>query len=109
NSHAVLLPISVGGGTNLKTAEALRSRRPLIATQASMRGFEAWATERNVYISNSVSDFRSAVAGCLARPQAPDSDSDTLDKLSWEHSLDEAVRSTLSAQRALSAGRVEAP
>lgn len=38
-AHCVLLPMTSGGGSNLKTAEALRSGKPLVATTTALRGF----------------------------------------------------------------------
>jgi hypothetical protein len=96
HANAVILPISVGGGTNLKTAEALRSRRPLIATPASMRGYEAWAADGGVHIAHDATAFRQTVARCLTHPFSPDCDRVALERLSWEQCLDQAVAATLA-------------
>lgn len=61
-----ILPISTGSGSNLKTAEALASGKPLVATSKAMRGFEKWELDNDVHISNLRSEFRTAV-GFLAR------------------------------------------
>jgi len=39
-AHCILLPITQGGGTNLKTAEAIWAGHHVIATKTAMRGFE---------------------------------------------------------------------
>ncbi len=39
-SSLILLPITVGGGSNLKTAEAIASNRAVVATKTACRGFE---------------------------------------------------------------------
>lgn len=98
HANAVILPISQGGGTNLKTAEALRSRRPLIATSASMRGFEMWQHDQHTYIASSKEDFHQAIERYLSHPFVTDCDRPALDTLGWEHSLDQAVATTLSHQ-----------
>lgn len=40
NASAIILPITSGGGSNLKTAEAIYSRRPIVATKTSVRGYD---------------------------------------------------------------------
>lgn len=39
NASAIILPITIGGGSNLKTAEAIASKRPIVATTTAARGF----------------------------------------------------------------------
>lgn len=39
-ASVILLPITVGGGSNLKTAEAIASMRPVVATITACRGFD---------------------------------------------------------------------
>ena len=41
SAHCIFLPMTSGGGTNLKTAEALWSGRPVIATALAMRGIRS--------------------------------------------------------------------
>ncbi|MEH0742558.1 glycosyltransferase family 4 protein [Vibrio cholerae] len=55
-----VLPILSGGGTNLKTAEALFSKKPIIATSISFRGFENFIDD-SVVISDEKSSFREAI------------------------------------------------
>lgn len=38
-ASGILVPITTGGGSNLKTAEAIAARRPVIATSMAVRGF----------------------------------------------------------------------
>lgn len=61
HAHAVLLPINFGGGSNLKTAEALASGKWVVATSTAMRGFENFMSEPGVVIADGRSDFRKAV------------------------------------------------
>jgi glycosyltransferase involved in cell wall biosynthesis len=51
-ARAAVLPIVTGGGTNLKTAEALLSGLPVIATTFAMRGFERFTTRPSVTIAD---------------------------------------------------------
>lgn len=40
NASAIILPITSGGGSNLKTAEAIYSCRPVVATKTAVRGHD---------------------------------------------------------------------
>ena len=59
--HAIVLPITQGGGTNLKTAEALWAGRWVIATPVAMRGFEQYGTHRGVHVTADPAEFRIAI------------------------------------------------
>ena len=67
----VLLPITEGGGTNLKTAEALQNRRPIIATSAAMRGFESFIDFPGVTVRDEPAEFQAAVKALLATRDRP--------------------------------------
>lgn len=60
-AHAVLLPINFGGGSNLKTAEALVSCKWVIATSTALRGFDDYANEPGVVVANDPFSFRKAI------------------------------------------------
>lgn len=68
NCHGAFLPIRGGGGTNLKTAEALALGRWVVATRTALRGFETFLEADGVVIADSRSDFRQAVRRVLQRP-----------------------------------------
>jgi hypothetical protein len=55
---AILLPINTGGGSNLKTAEALLSGKSVIATPLAMRGFESWIGQPGVFVEETPEGFR---------------------------------------------------
>lgn len=65
-AHTVLLPVTFGGGTNLKTAEALWSGRHVVATRTAMRGFEQFQTASGVEVQADSRDFRAAVRRSMA-------------------------------------------
>lgn len=65
-SSCIILPITSGGGTNLKTAEALFSRKPIVATEEAFRGYEEYRDFPNVVITNDPIEFKSAVSKFLA-------------------------------------------
>ena len=58
SANVIALPIPYGGGSNLKTAEALCSGRPIVGTDISFRGFEHFKTSTNVSIVDDVDEFQ---------------------------------------------------
>jgi hypothetical protein len=67
-AHLVIAPINVGQGTNLKTAEALWSGKHVVASDAAMRGFEAFAGSEGVAVAGDPCAFRCAIRDGMARP-----------------------------------------
>jgi glycosyltransferase involved in cell wall biosynthesis len=68
-AHCIFLPMTSGGGTNLKTAEALWSGRPVIATPVAMRGFEAFQNAAGVHMCSGKGEFLAAIRECMAKPR----------------------------------------
>jgi len=58
SAHVIILPITQGEGTNLKTAEALFSGKYVLATSKAMRGFERYSSSSGVYIADNASEFK---------------------------------------------------
>ncbi|MBE7565875.1 glycosyltransferase family 4 protein [Acidithiobacillus thiooxidans] len=71
-SHVVLLPITDGEGSNLKTAEALESGLPIVATSKAFRGFESAISLKHVQIADNPKDFRMAIRRSLNQPRLAD-------------------------------------
>ena len=68
-ADVIVLPISEGGGSNLKTAEALLSGRPVVATKHAMRGYEGFEGLKGVTIADGAK-FRQAVAHTLYQTES---------------------------------------
>jgi glycosyltransferase involved in cell wall biosynthesis len=66
--HGVFLPIRSGGGTNLKTAEALALGKWVVATSTALRGFERFSRAEGVTVADTPADFRQAMRRTLQRP-----------------------------------------
>lgn len=64
-AKCVLIPITIGGGTNLKTAEALYNRKDIVATPQAFRGYEKFMDFPNVRIAQNNNDFRQSIAESL--------------------------------------------
>jgi hypothetical protein len=66
--HAIVLPITQGGGTNLKTAEAIWAGRWVVATQVAMRGFESFLAQRGLNICSDPTEFRDTTRKVMGNP-----------------------------------------
>lgn len=60
-ARVIVLPITVGGGSNLKTAEALRSDCYVVGTSTSFRGFEAYTKLPGIYVADDPRQFSEKV------------------------------------------------
>ncbi len=93
-ASAIVLPITEGGGSNIKTAEALLSGRPVVATTHAMRGYEAFREFPTVRVHDTSDSFRAAMVAA-ARSQPPDLRVDqqiALKQLEWPSITRELVR-----------------
>jgi glycosyltransferase involved in cell wall biosynthesis len=69
-ARAVILPKTLPGGSNLKTAEALASGRPVVATSRAFDGFESFRDLPGITIADDPDIFWTVVNDLLARPAA---------------------------------------
>lgn len=83
NASVILLPITVGGGSNLKTAEAIASGKPVIATPKACRGFNFVNNLSNFTITNQQQEFIARTSYYLTV--------DSTTKIMNEHHLRESV------------------
>ncbi len=91
NASGMLLPITFGGGSNLKTAEALSSGLPIVGTSIAFRGFEEYRDLPRVTIADTPEEFSNAVRhtfqakyGVRHRP--------AVTELHWESTLHPMVK-----------------
>jgi len=86
-ADTIILPITEGGGSNLKTAEALLSGKRIVATEHAFRGYDAYRTLPGIDITDSPQRFRefiernveSSDSLLLPRPET--------EGVLWEHIL----------------------
>ena len=64
-AHCIFIPMTAGGGTNLKTAEALWTGRAVVATSHAMRGFEAFEGAPGVHVAHNRVEFLRALQLCM--------------------------------------------
>jgi len=65
-SEILLLPITTGGGSNLKTAEAILADKKIVATSFAFRSFEKYLSLSNIYIADTPKDFQHAIITAIA-------------------------------------------
>lgn len=97
-AHGFVLPIGFGGGTNIKTAEALYSGAHVIATPAACRGYEDFLDLPEVRIGRSPEEFQRAVSDVL---QAPPAERATPGTPGWDRRQRLTWQSRLSALPAI--------
>lgn len=68
SASVIALPIPYGGGSNLKTAEALVSGRPVVGTSISFRGFEDFSNSDNVKVTDDIWEFKDLISdACVVK------------------------------------------
>ncbi|HEY0879055.1 MAG TPA: hypothetical protein VGE10_11455 [Zeimonas sp.] len=104
-AHAFVVPVTRGGGSNLKTAEALYSARNVVATPYAMRGFEHLSDLPGLVIAEPGAAFARAVHEALSR-EAPAADDDVAarrETLAWHNTLASLVDALGTATEAVPA------
>ena len=64
-SETIILPITEGGGSNLKTAEAIIANKKVVATSHALRSFEWFKDYPNVWVADTKEDFQDAIIDSL--------------------------------------------
>ena len=88
-ANCIVLPLTQGGGTNLKTAEALWSRKHIVATTIAMRGFEHFIDAQGVQLADSPDLFKRALRLGMGSKNLTLSDAEINERRSvlWEYCL----------------------
>lgn len=88
-AHAIILPLEHGGGTNLKTAEALWAGKHVIATPVAFRGFEHFMDGEGIRIADQPQAFLTAMREAMAAPPLSLSEEERARRRSvlWESTL----------------------
>lgn len=95
-SDILLLPITSGGGSNLKTAEAILSGKKVIATSFAFRGFEEYKYLPNIYIADRPSDFKKLINNIIGIKKLDRSiaQQQQVERVQWTYTL-EPIKSEL--------------
>lgn len=89
-ADVILLPISEGGGSNLKTAEAVLSGKKVVATKYAFRSFEEYIKLPNIYVADTPTDFRKAIIKAFNTELLPraKAEVDLAEKVQWQYCLE---------------------
>lgn len=93
SSDVILLPITEGGGSNLKTAEAILSGKKIVATSYAFRSFEDYMDLPNVYIADTPEDYRQTLLKAFDAPfKKRTKEQEALaEKVQWQYCLQPMV------------------
>lgn len=69
NASIILLPIAYGGGSNLKTAEALVSSKKIVGTSVAFRGFEQFQRRSGIWIADTAERFGESLRSAFSEPK----------------------------------------
>ena len=69
-AHVFILPVFHGGGSNLKTAEAIYSGSYVVGSKSAFRGYEDFLGLPEITTTDTPLEFRSAVSAALQRPRS---------------------------------------
>lgn len=88
-ADVIILPITQGGGSNLKTAEAILSGKAIVATTNSFRGYDAYLQLPNIFFADRKPDFRRAiVTACVNKlSHRTASQQSIANKVTWHYGL----------------------
>ena len=107
-AHVFVLPIAAGGGSNIKTAEALYSGKSVVCTSTALRGFDEYRNLPGLWVADSPKEFQSALRSVLGVGHGVEIDQKThhslRQQLTWAVSLEaipEAVLQILAVRRGL--------
>ena len=89
----ILLPIMDGGGSNLKTAEAILSGKKVVATTFAFRGYEQYLELPNIYIADTPAAFRKAIVAAMDAPalERTKAQNALAKQVQWQYSLKKMV------------------
>lgn len=92
-ADTIILPITEGGGSNLKTAEAILADAKVVATDYALRSYESYMNLPNLYVANNKSDFCGAIRQAIAadKRERTSEEQSLASKVKWESVLNEAA------------------
>jgi hypothetical protein len=86
-AHGFFLPIPFGGGTNLKTAEALASSGFIIGTDAAFRGYKTFKDQPGIFVCETPANLHEAVRAVMSIDVAPAANTRARRMLTWDRCL----------------------
>jgi len=92
-SDVIILPITEGGGSNLKTAEAILANKKVVATTHALRSFEWFKDFPNVWIADTKQKFIESIATALKTPlvERTQEQAKQTEKVLWKNCLADLI------------------
>lgn len=92
-AHACIVPILEGGGSNIKTAQAIAQGCYVLGTDISFRGFEQYLSCKGIFVASSGGDFLRKLRFIMQQPplELSESEKKLRQKLLWKNCLSEAI------------------
>lgn len=92
-AEVLLLPITEGGGSNLKTAEAILADKKVVTTSHALRSFEWFRDFPNVWVADRPEDFRDAIRDAFSAEKKARTKAQTekVKTVLWKKCLNELV------------------
>ena len=92
-ANAILVPITDGGGSNIKTVEALLSGRPIVGTSFAFRSYEEFKSLDRVSLHDSATEFRKSIQQAVLDAHRPSAAAEPeLDQITWPRLGDRFAR-----------------
>lgn len=95
SAHMLLLPITIGGGSNLKTAEAIFSGKYILSSSFAFRGYEEFKNLPGVFIEDDPIKYRDKLTEILKMEPLEKLNKENCyelrSKVLWENTLSPAV------------------
>ena len=93
-SDVMLLPITEGGGSNLKTAEAILANKKVVTTSHALRSFEWFKDFPNVWVADTKQKFQTSITAALKTSfiNRTHEQEKQVQKVKWESCLADLVK-----------------
>lgn len=86
-AHGYLLPIRDGGGSNLKTAEAIFSTKYVLGSDAAYRGYQGYLNLPELFVARSPAEFHAMGRAIFALKPSSGTKGELRTELTWGKSL----------------------
>jgi hypothetical protein len=93
-ADVILLPITEGGGSNLKTAEAIIADKKVVATSHALRSFEWFRDFPNVWVEDDPAKFKEAIVSALmtVKKERTSLQQKQAEAVLWENCLESLIK-----------------
>ncbi|MEK7599573.1 MAG: hypothetical protein AAB462_00870 [Patescibacteria group bacterium] len=97
-ADVIVLPITEGGGSNLKTAEAIIANKKVVATTHALRSYEWFEDFPNVWVASTQAEFQKGIIQALNTPYVKRSSEQNrlAERVEWRHRLSDMVEDVSS-------------